>query len=69
MYKTLGYAAHQHNTPLVPFQFERRELLPNDVHIKILYCGVCHSDIHQVRNEWGKVDDAKRLGANAGFLR
>lgn len=53
MNKTLGYAAHQHNTPLVPFQFERRELTATDVQIEILYCGVCHSDIHQVRNEWG----------------
>ncbi|PPD39857.1 MAG: hydroxyacid dehydrogenase [Methylobacter sp.] len=53
MYPSLGYAAHTHTSPLVPFQFKRRELLPTDVHIDILYCGVCHSDIHQVRNEWG----------------
>ena len=50
---TLGYAAHSHDTPLVPYSFERREPLDNDVQIEILYCGVCHSDIHQVRNEWG----------------
>ncbi len=48
-----GYAAFNSNTPLVPFQFERRDLMPTDVQIEILYCGVCHSDIHQVRNEWG----------------
>jgi uncharacterized zinc-type alcohol dehydrogenase-like protein len=54
MYKTLGYAAHQPNAPLVPFEFERRALRSTDVQIEILYCGVCHSDIHQVRNEWGK---------------
>jgi uncharacterized zinc-type alcohol dehydrogenase-like protein len=52
MQKTIGYAAHTHTSPLAPFSFERREPLPNDVQIKILFCGVCHSDIHQVRNEW-----------------
>ena len=53
MQKTIGYAANTHASPLAPFSFERREPLPNDVQIKILFCGVCHSDIHQVRNEWG----------------
>jgi len=53
MQKTIGYAAHNNHSPLVPFSFERREPLPTDVQIDILYCGVCHSDIHQVRNEWG----------------
>lgn len=53
MYPAIGYAAHTHDTPLVPFNFERRELTPNDVRIEILYCGVCHSDIHQARDEWG----------------
>ena len=53
MQKTIGYAAHTHTSPLAPFNFERREPLLNDVQIKILFCGVCHSDIHQVRNEWG----------------
>jgi len=53
MQKTIGYAAHNHNSPLVPFSFERRDLTPTDVQIEILFCGVCHSDIHQVRNEWG----------------
>ena len=48
-----GYAAHSATTPLVPFSFERRAPGPRDVHIEILYCGVCHSDLHQVRNEWG----------------
>ncbi len=51
--KTLGYAAHNNHSPLVPFSFERRELTPTDVRIDILFCGVCHSDIHQVRDEWG----------------
>ena len=48
-----GYAAQNATTPLAPFNFERREVGPKDVQIEILYCGVCHSDIHQVRNEWG----------------
>lgn len=51
--KTIGYAAHNNHSPLVPFSFERREPTPTDVRIDILFCGVCHSDIHQVRNEWG----------------
>jgi len=53
MYTSFGYAAHDNTSPLVPFQFNRRELKASDVHINILFCGVCHSDIHQVRNEWG----------------
>jgi alcohol dehydrogenase (NADP+) len=53
MLKTHGYATHNANSPLVPFSFERREPRPTDVQIEILYCGVCHSDIHQARNEWG----------------
>ena len=41
------------DTPLAPYDFERRELRPNDVAMEILYCGVCHSDLHQSRNDWG----------------
>lgn len=52
MIKTLGYAAHSATTPLDLFHFERREPGPHDVQIEILYCGVCHSDIHTVRDEW-----------------
>ena len=48
-----GYAAPAANKPLVPFSFERRDVGPHDVRIAILFCGVCHSDIHQARNEWG----------------
>jgi alcohol dehydrogenase (NADP+) len=47
-----GYAAQNATSPLVPFKFQRRTPGPQDVHFKILYCGVCHSDIHQVRDEW-----------------
>ncbi|POZ50393.1 NAD(P)-dependent alcohol dehydrogenase [Methylovulum psychrotolerans] len=53
MHPTLAYAAHSPTSPLVPFQFQRRALKPGDVHINILFCGVCHSDIHQARDEWG----------------
>jgi alcohol dehydrogenase (NADP+) len=48
-----GYAVHNATSPVVPWNFERREPGPHDVQIDILYCGVCHSDIHQARNEWG----------------
>jgi uncharacterized zinc-type alcohol dehydrogenase-like protein len=48
-----GYAAHSSDADLVPFSFERRDLRPDDVEIEILFCGVCHSDIHHVRNDWG----------------
>ena len=48
-----GLAALIKNAPLTPYSFTRRELLPNDVAIDIKYAGICHSDIHQVREEWG----------------
>jgi alcohol dehydrogenase (NADP+) len=48
-----AYAAQNEQTPLTPFTIERRAVGPHDVQIEILYCGVCHSDIHQARNEWG----------------
>jgi len=53
MTKTIAYAAQSAQTPLAPFSFERRDLREGDVQIEILYCGVCHSDLHQARNEWG----------------
>jgi uncharacterized zinc-type alcohol dehydrogenase-like protein len=53
MITTKSFAAQNATAPLTPFNFERREPGPNDVLIEILYCGVCHSDIHQARNEWG----------------
>ncbi len=56
MLKTHGYAAHNNHSPLVPYSFERRNPGANDVQIEILFCGVCHSDIHQVRNEWGNAN-------------
>lgn len=51
--KTIGYAARSAAAPLAPFSFERRELRPNDVAMEILYCGICHTDLHQARNDWG----------------
>ncbi|MGS0743341.1 NAD(P)-dependent alcohol dehydrogenase [Glaciimonas sp. GG7] len=52
MLKAVGYAAQTAQTPLAPFTFERREPGPHDVQIDILFCGVCHSDLHTARNEW-----------------
>jgi uncharacterized zinc-type alcohol dehydrogenase-like protein len=50
-----GFAARSATAPLGPFTFARRAPRPQDVQIEILYCGVCHSDLHQVRNEWQSV--------------
>ena len=50
--KTAAYAVASATSPVAPFTIERREPAPHDVLIDILYCGVCHSDIHQARNEW-----------------
>ncbi|KLV08001.1 NAD(P)-dependent alcohol dehydrogenase [Photobacterium ganghwense] len=52
--KVKGYAAHSSEADLVPYSFERRELRADDVEIDILYCGICHTDIHHVRSDWGK---------------
>src|SRR5207237_8161729 len=49
---TPAYAAQAPDAPLAPFQVQRRDVRPEDVQLEILYCGVCHSDIHMVRNEW-----------------
>ena len=50
---TRAYAAESATAPLAPLTIERREPAPTDVAIDILFCGVCHSDLHQSRNEWG----------------
>jgi uncharacterized zinc-type alcohol dehydrogenase-like protein len=52
MTASLAYAAQSATTALAPFSIERREPGPEDVQIDILYCGVCHSDLHTARNEW-----------------
>jgi uncharacterized zinc-type alcohol dehydrogenase-like protein len=51
-YKTSGYAAPAAGARLEPFSFERRALRPNDVAMEVLFCGVCHSDLHMARNDW-----------------
>ncbi len=51
-YVAQAYAAASATTPLAPSSIQRRSPRPQDVQIDILYCGVCHSDLHQVRNEW-----------------
>lgn len=53
MIQTKSYAAFDPKTPLKPYEFERRKPGSKDVHLQILYCGVCHSDLHQARDEWG----------------
>ena len=53
MFQTKGYAAHSAREPLKPFSFKRRDPLPDDIQLDILFCGVCHSDLHMARNEWG----------------
>jgi uncharacterized zinc-type alcohol dehydrogenase-like protein len=53
MIKSFGYAAQDKSGSLAPYSFERRAVSANDILIEIQFCGVCHSDIHQVRDEWG----------------
>lgn len=50
---TLGYAARDSGGHLSPFVFNRRALKDTDVCIQITHCGVCHGDLHQIKNEWG----------------
>ena len=52
MTKVNSYAAHSAKAALVPFSLERREVGIKDIQIEIIYCGVCHSDLHTARNEW-----------------
>jgi uncharacterized zinc-type alcohol dehydrogenase-like protein len=53
MLTTHGYAAQTARSPLKPFTFSRRDVGPQDVLIRVEYCGICHSDLHQARDEWG----------------
>lgn len=50
---TIGYAAYEAGAPLKPFTFERRKMGSHDIEVQIDYAGICHSDIHQARGEWG----------------
>ncbi|MEO8404353.1 MAG: NAD(P)-dependent alcohol dehydrogenase [Chitinophagaceae bacterium] len=52
MIKTKAYAAQDEKTPLAPWTFDRRDVGPHDVQFDILFCGVCHSDLHQIKNDW-----------------
>jgi len=52
MIQAKGYAAQTAETDLAPWNFERREVGAHDIQIEILYCGVCHSDLHQIKNDW-----------------
>lgn len=52
MIATKGYAAQDNKNPLAPWNFERREVGPHDVQFDIHYCGVCHSDLHQIKDDW-----------------
>ena len=57
MSKSKGYAALKAKAPLAPYSFERREPREHDVVIEIKYCGICHSDIHQTRDEWSEYQE------------
>ena len=52
MIQSKGYAAQTVESNLAPWNFERRDVGPHDVQLEIIYCGVCHSDLHQIRNDW-----------------
>jgi alcohol dehydrogenase (NADP+) len=52
MIETKAYAAQNEHTPLAPWTFDRRDVGPHDVQFDITFCGVCHSDLHQIRNDW-----------------
>ncbi|MGH7989297.1 MAG: alcohol dehydrogenase catalytic domain-containing protein, partial [Limisphaerales bacterium] len=54
MYNAKAFAAQNQTSPLAPFNFQRRDPGAHDVQIQILFCGVCHTDVHIVRNEWGE---------------
>jgi uncharacterized zinc-type alcohol dehydrogenase-like protein len=55
MYNVKAYAAKSATSQLTPLTITRREPTPHDVQIDILFCGICHSDLHHVRNEWGSL--------------
>jgi alcohol dehydrogenase (NADP+) len=61
-YPAEGMAAYAPTGPHKPMKFKRRALGPKDVAIKIHYCGVCHSDIHTIRGDWGKIQYPQIVG-------
>ena len=75
MIKAVGYAAKHSYSRLKPIEFDREEAGPNEIELEVLFCGICHSDIHQVKNEWANtvypcmpgheaVGRVTRVGAN-----
>lgn len=62
MIKAKSYAAYDAKSPLRPWDFERRDVGPDDVQIDILYCGICHSDIHCARGEWFEMQYPQVVG-------
>jgi alcohol dehydrogenase (NADP+) len=61
-YPTPGMAGYSETGPLKPLKFQRRALGPKDVAIKIRFCGVCHSDIHTIHGDWGKIQYPQVVG-------
>ena len=55
MYDTKAYSAASATSPLARTQIKRRDPADHDVQIQILFCGICHSDLHSVRNEWSSI--------------
>jgi alcohol dehydrogenase (NADP+) len=55
MYKTKAYSAASATSPIAPTTIARRDPAEHDVQIEILFCGICHSDLHQVRDEWSSL--------------
>ena len=55
MYKTKAYSAASATSPLGGMRITRRDPTEHDVQIEILFCGICHSDLHSVRNEWSSI--------------
>ncbi|MBD2858295.1 NAD(P)-dependent alcohol dehydrogenase [Spongiibacter sp. KMU-158] len=54
MLSAKGYAAQTPEDALAPYDFQRRQMDDEDIQLEVLYCGVCHSDIHSARNDWGR---------------
>eukprot|EP00897_Mesotaenium_endlicherianum_P001982 jgi/Mesen1/1811/ME000140S00755 len=65
---TLAYAARDSSGVLSPFKFDRREVGPDDVAFKIQFCGICHSDLHQIKGEWGN-STFPMVGANVSKFK
>ena len=55
MYNTKAYSATSATSPLARTQIKRRDAAEHDVQIEVLFCGICHTDLHQVRNEWSSL--------------